>query len=32
VTKLADRRSWQSAGLVTDVDFFLRELAGHLER
>ena len=27
VTKLADRGSWQSVGLVTDVESFLRELA-----
>ncbi len=27
VTKLADRGSWQSIGLVTDVESFLRELA-----
>jgi lysine-ketoglutarate reductase/saccharopine dehydrogenase-like protein (TIGR00300 family) len=32
VTKLADRGSWQSIGLVTDVDSFLRELVGHLDR
>ena len=31
VTKLADRGSWQSIGLVTDVDSFLRELAGQLD-
>ncbi len=31
VTKLADRGSWQSIGLVTDVESFLRELAGALE-
>lgn len=31
VTKLADRGSWQSVGLVTDVDSFLRELVGHLQ-
>jgi lysine-ketoglutarate reductase/saccharopine dehydrogenase-like protein (TIGR00300 family) len=31
VTKLADRGSWQSIGLVTDVDSFLRELAGRLD-
>ena len=31
VTKLADRGSWQSVGLVTDVENFLRELAGFLE-
>lgn len=27
VTKLADRGSWQTVGLVTDVESFLRELA-----
>jgi len=27
VTKFADRGSWQSIGLVTDVESFLRELA-----
>jgi lysine-ketoglutarate reductase/saccharopine dehydrogenase-like protein (TIGR00300 family) len=31
VTKLADRGSWQSIGLVTDVESFLRELAAFLE-
>ena len=31
VTKLADRGSWQSIGLVTDVESFLRELALSLE-
>jgi lysine-ketoglutarate reductase/saccharopine dehydrogenase-like protein (TIGR00300 family) len=31
VTKLADRGSWQSIGLVTDVESFLRELAAVLE-
>jgi lysine-ketoglutarate reductase/saccharopine dehydrogenase-like protein (TIGR00300 family) len=31
VTKLADRGSWQSIGLVTDVESFLRELATTLE-
>ena len=31
VTKLADRGSWQSIGLVTDVESFLRELVGFLE-
>ncbi|TMD07427.1 MAG: TIGR00300 family protein [Chloroflexi bacterium] len=31
VTKLADRGSWQSIGLVTDVDSFLRELVLALE-
>jgi lysine-ketoglutarate reductase/saccharopine dehydrogenase-like protein (TIGR00300 family) len=31
VTKLADRGSWQSIGLVTDVESFLRELVSALE-
>ena len=31
VTKLADRGSWQSVGLVTDVESFLRELVAFLE-
>ena len=31
VTKLADRGSWQSVGLVTDVESFLRELAQVVE-
>ena len=31
VTKLADRGSWQSVGLVTDVESFLRELATVME-
>src|SRR2546425_8743993 len=31
VTKLADRGSWQSIGLVTDVESFLRELAVVME-
>ena len=31
VTKLADRGSWQSNGLVTDVESFLRELAQVIE-
>jgi lysine-ketoglutarate reductase/saccharopine dehydrogenase-like protein (TIGR00300 family) len=31
VTKLADRGSWQSIGLVTDVESFLRELVGALD-
>lgn len=31
VTKLSDRGSWQSIGLVTDVESFLRELVGALE-
>ena len=31
VTKLADRGSWQSIGLVTDVESFLRELVLDLE-
>ena len=32
VTKLADRGSWQSIGLVTDVESFLRELVADLDR
>jgi lysine-ketoglutarate reductase/saccharopine dehydrogenase-like protein (TIGR00300 family) len=32
VTKLADRGSWQSIGLVTDVESFLRELAEVIQR
>lgn len=32
VTKLADRGSFQAVGLVTDVEPFLRELWGNLER
>jgi len=31
VTKLADRGTWQSIGLVTDVESFLRELASVVE-
>jgi lysine-ketoglutarate reductase/saccharopine dehydrogenase-like protein (TIGR00300 family) len=31
VTKLADRGSWQSIGIVTDVESFLRELVQALE-
>ena len=31
VTKIADRGSWQSVGLVTDVESFLRELAQVVE-
>jgi hypothetical protein len=31
VTKLSDRGSWQSIGLVTDVESFLRELVAALE-
>jgi lysine-ketoglutarate reductase/saccharopine dehydrogenase-like protein (TIGR00300 family) len=31
VTKLADRGSWQSIGLVTDVESFLRELLQDIE-
>jgi lysine-ketoglutarate reductase/saccharopine dehydrogenase-like protein (TIGR00300 family) len=31
VTKLADRGSWQSIGLVTDVESFLRELVRDVE-
>jgi hypothetical protein len=30
VTKLADRGSFQTIGLVTDVESFLRELVGDL--
>jgi hypothetical protein len=30
VTKLADRGSGQTIGIVTDVGLFLRELADHL--
>jgi len=30
VTKLADRGSWQTVGLVTDVEPFFRELLGNL--
>ena len=30
VTKLADRGTHQSLGLVTDAELFLRELAGML--
>jgi lysine-ketoglutarate reductase/saccharopine dehydrogenase-like protein (TIGR00300 family) len=32
VTKLADRGSWQSIGLVTDVGYFFRELRTQLQR
>ncbi len=32
VTKLADRGSWQSIGLVTDVESFLRELVVTVEQ
>lgn len=32
VTKLADRGSWQTVGLVTDAEPFLRELVGQLAR
>ena len=32
VTKLADRGSWQSIGLVTDVESFLRELVADLDQ
>jgi len=31
VTKLADRGSWQTIGVVTDVGLFLEQLAGELE-
>jgi hypothetical protein len=31
VTKLTDRGSWQSIGIVTDVESFLRELVSALE-
>ena len=31
VTKLSDRGTWQSIGLVTDVESFLRELAQVIE-
>jgi lysine-ketoglutarate reductase/saccharopine dehydrogenase-like protein (TIGR00300 family) len=31
VTKLADRGSWQTIGVVTDVGLFLEQLAGALE-
>ena len=30
VTKLMDRGSWQSMGIITDVGLFVRELAEHL--
>lgn len=32
VTKLADRGSWQTVGVVTDVGLFLEHLANELER
>ncbi len=32
VTKLADRGSWQTIGVVTDVGLFLEQLAGELEK
>ena len=32
VTKLADRGSWQTIGIVTDVGLFLEQLADELER
>ncbi|MDZ4064893.1 MAG: TIGR00300 family protein, partial [Coriobacteriia bacterium] len=32
VTKLADRGSWQTLGIVTDVGLFLEQLANDLER
>jgi hypothetical protein len=31
VTKLADRGSWQTVGIVTDVGLFLEHLANALE-
>ena len=31
VTKLADRGSWQTVGLVTDAELFLRELCLSLQ-
>jgi hypothetical protein len=31
VTKLADRGSWQTIGVVTDVGLFLEQLASELE-
>jgi hypothetical protein len=30
VTKLMDRGSWQSMGIITDVGLFIRELAERL--
>jgi len=32
VTKLADRGSWQTIGVVTDVGLFLEQLVGELEK
>ena len=32
VTKLADRGSWQTVGIVTDVGLFLEQLANELEK
>jgi lysine-ketoglutarate reductase/saccharopine dehydrogenase-like protein (TIGR00300 family) len=32
VTKLADRGSWQTVGIVTDVGLFLEQLANEIER
>ena len=32
VTKLSDRGTWQSIGLVTDVGYFLRQLREDLTR
>jgi hypothetical protein len=32
VTKLSDRGTWQSIGLVTDVGYFFRELRTQLQR
>jgi hypothetical protein len=31
VTKLADRGSWQTIGVVTDVGLFLEQLVAELE-
>jgi hypothetical protein len=31
VTKLSDRGSWQTIGLVTDAELFLRELVSALD-
>jgi hypothetical protein len=30
VTKLADRGSWQTVGIVTDIGLFLQDLADEL--
>jgi hypothetical protein len=32
VTKLMDRGSFQSLGIITDVGLFIRELAGRLDQ